>query len=402
MRAGARRLRAAALGLGLALGCGGEAEPPPATPPEVIVVAAERRAIPDRRAYVGTVRAVDAVDVRARVRGFLVEQAFTEGERVARGQVLFRIDPSEYEVRVRQARARLAEARATAARAERDFARSVELRERDVVPESTLDAQRAARDEARAAVEAAEAELAAAELDLSYTVVRSPLDGRVGLAQVDVGNLVGQDGQDTVLTRVTRVDPVHVYFAPAVTHRLGRRYVDAEGAADEAPSLRLPVAIELAGGGAYPHEGVVDFVDPTVDPELGTVQARASVPNPDGTLKPGEFVRVTVVFPDREAVVVPARAIRAEQGETAVLVVGADDEVDFRRIELGIAVDGLREVAAGLEPGERVIVEGQQKARPGARVVARPLDAAAGDAERAAPGAGAPAGGADGAADPER
>jgi membrane fusion protein (multidrug efflux system) len=342
-------------------GCG-RGEAPPTPPPEVVVARARTGSVPDRREYVGQVRAVKEVDVRARVRGYLVDRLFVEGAAVAEGEVLFRIDTSAYDVALAEARGRLGEAQAAAERSERDLARAQELRSQNVVSASVLDARRAERDAAAAEVSSARAAVAAAELDLSWCTVRAPIAGRIGLARVDVGSLVGESGQDTVLARIVQVDPVHVHFSPPELEPLH----GGSGAPDVAVELRL------GDGTPYPERGRVDFVDPTVDPTRGTVTARALVANPAGILRPGQFVRVVAVLPDvPDAVLVPERAVVEEQGGSYVLVVKPDDEVEYRRVRAGASHAGLRRIAEGLAAGERVVVEGVQKARPGTRVAPR-------------------------------
>jgi membrane fusion protein (multidrug efflux system) len=362
------RTLAAAAALLAGLACG--REPPSAPPPpEVVVARARVGTVPDRREFVGQVRAVNEIQVRARVRGYLVERRFVEGAAVAAGDVLFRIDPSAYEVALAEARGRLAEAHAAAERTARDYERAVELRAQNVLSESALDARRAERDAARAEVSSARASVAAAELDLSWCTVHAPIAGRIGLAQVDVGSLVGESGQDTVLARIVQIDPVHVYFSPPELAPLG---------AGAGPPPPIGVELRLGDGTPYPERGQLDFVDPTVDPTRGTVTARALVPNPTGALKPGQFVRVVAVLPDvPNALLVPERAVLEEQGGSYVLVVKPDDLVEYRSVRPGPSHDGLRRVVEGLAEGERVVVDGVQKARPGTRVVPREADAPA-------------------------
>lgn len=367
MTTGPLRTPALLAAAALALAACGSEPPAPPPPPEVVVASARTGALPDRREYVGQVRAVNEVEVRARVRGYLLEQRFREGARVAAGELLFRIDPSAYEVALAEARGRLAQAQAASERSRRDFERARELRTQNVVSDAVLDARRAERDAAAAEVESAQAAVAAAELDLSWCSVDAPIAGRIGLAQVDVGSLVGESGQDTVLARIVEVDPVHVYFSPTELERLG-------GAG--APAL--PVELILGDGTPYPERGAVDYVDPTVDPTRGTVTARALVPNPEGALKPGQFVRVVVAFPDLPAaVLVPERAVLEEQGGSYVLVVGDDARVEYRRVRAGISHQGWRRVVEGLASGERVVVDGVQKARPGSPVAPSELPAEA-------------------------
>jgi RND family efflux transporter MFP subunit len=370
-----RRGRALGVAL-LALACG-RGDPPAPPPPEVIVAAAESGRLPDRREYVGNVRALNEIDVRARVRGYLVERLFTEGQLVAADEILFRIDPKPFEVALSEARGALARTRAAFALAESELARAEELRGQNVVSASALDARREARDAAAADRQSAEASVAAAELDLSYCTVRAPSAGRIGLALVDVGNLVGASGEDTVLAKIVQVDPLYVYFAPTELDRLDVLRGAKEGRIPAQREGNIPIELRLGDGSAYAHPGVVDYVDPTIEPTRGTVAVRALVPNPDGVLKPGEFVRVVAVFPDYpDATLVPERAVLEEQGGSYVLVVGDDSKVAYRRVRAGNVHDGKRRIVEGLAPGERVIVDGVQKARPGTLVQAKAAEAA--------------------------
>ncbi len=201
------------------LACGsGDAGGPPA--PEVVVATARKGSVPDRREYAGNVRAVNAVEVRARVRGYLVEQRFEDGHMVKEGDVLFRIDPSTYQVALSEARGELEQARANAERARREFARAEQLVKDDVASVAVLDSRRAERDAAEARIASEQARVKAADLDLSYTQVLAPIAGRIGRALVDVGNLVGESGQDTVLAQIVQIDPIHVDFAPTERDRL--------------------------------------------------------------------------------------------------------------------------------------------------------------------------------------
>jgi RND family efflux transporter MFP subunit len=357
--------------------CGrGEAPgPPPA--PEVTTAVATIGAVPDRREYVGNVRAVNQVEVRARVRGYLRAKHFDEGQPVAAGAVLFDIDPSTYEVALAAAKGRLAQARAEIVRAEADYKRTKGLFDQGVASASVLDQARADRDVAGASLQSAEAAVDAANLDLSYCTVRAPIAGRIGRALVDVGNLVGESGQDTVLATIVQEDPIHVYFAPTERDRLDVLRGAQQGRIPQQRVGTIPIELLLGDGAPYPQRGVIDYVDPVIEPTRGTMTVRAVVANPNGALKPGEFVRAIAVFPDRsDAVLIPERAVQDEQGGSFVLVVKADDVVESRRVTTGALHDGLREITEGLAAGERVIVDGVLKARPGQKVVPK----AAGDA----------------------
>lgn len=375
-RGGRRKLLAAALVATLAAGCGrGEAPGPP--PPEVVVAEARLGNVPDRREYVGNVRAVEEVEIRARVRGYLVEQAFTEGRLVKAGDVLFRIDPSPYEAALAEAMGRLSQARAAQQLAASEFERARVLRAQNVLSASDFDVRAEQREVADAALESAQAAVKSAELGLSWCTVSAPIAGRIGLALVDVGNLVGASGQDTLLARVVQVDPVHVYFAPTERERLEVLQGAREGRIPAERVGNIPIELRLGDGTPYPHTGVVDFVDPTVEPTRGTMTVRALVPNPEGDLKPGEFVRAVAVFPDlHDAVLVPERAVLVEQGGSYVLVVNAESVAEYRRVQAGATHDGMRRIVEGIAPGERVVVDGVQKARPGTKVVVREAQAA--------------------------
>jgi len=377
----------------LAVGCGrGEPGGPP--PPEVIVATVRTGSLPDHREYVGNVRAMNTVELRARVRGYLTEQRFEEGREVKQGDVLFRIDPSTYQIALADAKGQVARANAAAERARREFARAEQLVRDDVASVAVLDARRAERDAAEAEIASAKARVRAAELSLSYTTVRAPISGQIGRALVDVGNLVGESGQDTVLAQIVQTDPIHVDFAPTERDRLGvLRNVDQ--GRFPVRSEGVPVEIVLGDGTPYPHRGAIDYVDPTIEPTRGTVALRARVANPDARLKPGEFVRVIVIRPDVvNALLVPQRAVQDQQGGNYVFVVKADGTVESRSVEIGASHAGMQQITKGLAAGEQVIVDGVQKARPGQKVAARDIDANPVAAQKDAPPDKRPPGGA--------
>lgn len=372
--AAGRRLRSAVLvAVAFGIACPAAEAPKAPGPTAVKIEIAQVESLVDRREYVGNVRSVDRIEIRARVRGYLVEQLFEDGARVARGARLFRIDPRPFEVAVAEARGELARAEAEADRALKDVERAEALFSSGVVSPGFIDERRAARDATVAAVAAARARAKAAELDLSYTDIRAPIAGRMGRALVDIGNLVGESGQDTILAELVVEDPVRIYFAAPegeAIPRIGPAVTAAmPGAKPLSSAGSIRVEIELTDGSRHPHAGVVDYVDPSVDAERGTLSMRAVVPNPDGALRPGQFVRVFARFPEEErAIVVPQRAVLDEQGGSYVLVVAADDSVERRPVRPGRMVAGRQEILSGLEGGERVIVDGLQGLRPGVKV----------------------------------
>ena len=364
-------------GMNLIPGCRGEEATRSSAPKEVVVVPARVESMADRREYVGNVRAINRVEVRARVRGYLVEQLFEDGARVEEGDLLFRIDPSEFEAALAEAKAELSRAQAAAIRAKRDLERALELFEDDVVSTALIDQRRAERDTSVAAVEAARAAVRSAELDLSYCRIHAPLTGRMGRALVDVGNLVGESGQDTVLAELVQEDPIHVYFAPSESEVRSWPPVVRAGSEETGSGEEIPVRIRLGDGTDHPHAGILDYRDPTVDASRGTITLRARIPNPEGTLQPGQFAHVIAVLPDiPEAILVPQRAVLDEQGGSYVLVVGSDDTATRRPIRLGRTVNGMQQVLHGLAGGERVVVDGVQGIRSGDPVRVRSIETA--------------------------
>ena len=384
-----------------------------ADPPAVKVAPAVQRTIPVYGEYPGTLEAVNSVDIRARVEGFLDKRTFTDGADVKQGDLLFVIDQRPFRAALDQAEAQLArdeanlaQARAQLAQSEANLARAraqlvkdeavlayaqeqVEryrpLAEREFVTREAFDryqtqakeavaavgadhaaikAALAALEAARATIEQAVALVAAdraavtqAQLNLSYTTMSAPVSGRIGKRQVDVGNLVGA-GKDTLLASIVQLDPIYVYFSP------GERDLPTLLAQRGKGSLTVTVA--LAGQAPHPHQGRVDFIDNTVAPSTGTVKVRAVIPNPERLLLPGQFAQVRLLMGSRpDTVLVPEQAIVEQQGGRAVFVVGADKKVELRAVVTGTTHDGLRVIEQGVKPGEEVIIDGLQKVRAG-------------------------------------
>ncbi len=235
-----------------------------------------------------------------------------------------------------------------------------------------IDERRAERDASAAAVEAARAAVRSAELDLSYCQVRAPIAGRLGRALVDIGNLVGESGQDTVLAELVQEDPIHVYFAPSEEEAFAWPRLDPTPSEETDTGNRIEVRLRLGDGKAHPHAGSLDYRAPTVDALRGTISMRALIPNPEGTLRPGQFAHVIAILPEiPEAVLIPQRAVLDEQGGSYVLIVDQDDTAKRRPVRLGRTVDGMQQVADGLSGDERVIVDGLQGVRSGDSVRVR-------------------------------
>ena len=364
-----RNLSRPALALGALLSLVGcrqasqAATPPPA--PTVTVAAVEERKITEWDEYLGRLEAIESVEIRARVSGYIERVVFTAGREVRKGDVLFQIDPRPYQADVARAEAELAQARSVAALATRNLERSKQLAAGDAISREDLDNRAAAAERGAAAVHAAQAAVATARLNLEWTRVRSPIAGRVGRAEVTAGNLI-QAGSATRLTTVVSLDPIYASFDADERSYLKYAARGGTGPRDHRTRILLGTAGE---GSAYPHEGYVDFFDNQLDPRSGTVRARAVFPNKDHLFAPGLFARLKLVGSAAyQATVVSDRAVGTDQDKKFVLVVKPDSTVEYRPVQLGRLVDGYRVVAGGINPGEKVIVSGLQRVRPGMRV----------------------------------
>ena len=337
-----------------------------APPPAVVVAPVTTKAVSSSTEFIGQTGAFHTVDLRARVRGFLTERTFEEGHRVAEGDVLYVIDPSEYDAARDAAEARVKGVEATIAQAEAQLARYEKLATTGTASEASLDEARAAAGRARADLAAAKAELEQASLNLGYTRISSPISGRISRSSVDTGNLVGPDSG--VLATVVATNPVYVTFS--VTERDYLAYLKAYQAGN---TTAYKPQIRLVDGTVFDHDGKIDFFGTEVDAATGTIPFRAVFANPDGVLLPGQFVTVVLVSSEpTQEIVVPQAAIQQNQAGYFVLVVDADSKVEQRSVTLGERQKTEVVVASGLEVGEQIIVEGIQKVRPGATVTAVP------------------------------
>lgn len=354
-------------------GCGQSDEAGQATapPPAVVVAPAVTQEVAGTAEFVGRTEAVGEVDIRARVQGFLIERPFQEGQVVAAGELLFVIDPAEFEALAKADNATLHDAQAAHRVALSEAKRARDLVEKGgnlAITEAEIERREGEVDRAAAAIEAAEAALQQAELNLGYTRIEAPIAGRVGASAYDVGNLIGPDSG--VLANVVSLDPIHVSFP--VSERDYLEYLQAEKRPGIVPRLRL------ADRSMYAHEGALEFVDNRVDPTTGTIRVRAEFPNPDSLLLPGQFVNVVLTAEEPEQrVVVPQAAVQQNQSGPFVLLVNQDNRVEARQIRTGDRVGPDLVVEEGLEPGETVIVQGLQKARAGEEVQPTPIEKSA-------------------------
>lgn len=335
-------------------------------PPSVSVIPVTSRPVTETRDFVGRIVAVDKVDIVARVSGFIEERNFTEGQQVKTGDLLFRIEQATYKAAVDQQRANLAKAKATQTNTALQLARGKELIRNQSIPQSTLD-QRAADDAAaQADVLQAQALLEQAEINLGYTEIRSPIDGKIGLANFTVGNLV--EPTSGRLATIVSQDPIYITFQASERDVLEYKARIAESA-DKNP--HVTIHIKLPSGKIYEHPGITNFLDVQVDPNTDTQIVRAQVPNPDGLLVPGGIVGVIVERgTPQAALLVPQAAVQLDQAGRYVMVVDEAKKVELRRVTTGIEQGPDVVVTQGLKEGELVIVEGVQKVRPGQVVAA--------------------------------
>lgn len=342
-----------------------------APPAQVTVAKPFRQVVTDWDEYVGRFVAVDAIEIRARVSGYLDAIHFQDGQLVKAGDLLFAIDRRPFEATLAQAQATLAQARANLAYAEADLKRGEDLVRGSTITQQTFDQRTQAKRVAEANVAAQEAAVRQASLDLEFTELKAPVSGRIGDRRVSPGNLVtgGTSGTTTLLATITTIDPIRFEFTVDEASYL--RYIRLAGNATSAANrgIDAPVRLKLIDETKFTRAGKLDFVDNTIDRASGTIRGRAEFPNPDGTLTPGMFGRIQVpAGPPNEALLVPDVAIGTEQVRKFVLVVGSDNIARPKYVTLGSLVDGLRVVASGLEADDRVIVNGLMRARPGVKV----------------------------------
>lgn len=326
---------------------------------EVDVAPVVARKVVDWQSYSGRLEAVERVDVRPRVSGTITEVHFKNGAVVRKGEVLFTIDPAPYRAELSRAEAQLAAAEARVRYTKAELERAARLVADSTVTRRTLDEREHNARDAAAAVRAAEADVQVARLNLGYTSVMSPIDGRVSRAEITVGNVVAAGASGLPLTTIVSVSPIYAAFD--VDEQTYLRHI-----ASVKDKAGVPVQLGLANEADYSRAGVIEDVDNRLDPVSGTIRVRASIDNPDGLLVPGLYARVKVGGSDpKPAVMVDERAIGTDQDKKFVLVVGDDNKVAYRAIQLGSRQEGLRIVTEGLQPGERIIVNGVQRARPG-------------------------------------
>jgi RND family efflux transporter MFP subunit len=352
--------------LSSSLGCSNSPVRASTGPPPAMVEVAPviQKDVPVQGEWIGTLEGYVNAQISPQVNGYLIRQDYHEGAFVKKGQVLFEIDPRPFQAVLDQAKAQLAQAEAQMANAETNVKRDIPEAEAHAIPQSQLDTDTQSLRGAKAAVEAAQASVEQAQLNLGYTRVVSLVDGIAGINTVQVGNLVGPS---TVLTAVSQVSPIKVYFPISEQEYLRMADGGSPGSVDFLThASRIPLQLTLADGSAYPHPGRIIFADRQVNTQTGTIQIVGEFPNSRNLLRPGQYARIqTPTGNITGALLVPQAAVNQQQGTYQVTVVGADSRAQLRTVQVGPRVGTLWVITTGLKPGERVVAVGAEKAKEG-------------------------------------
>jgi RND family efflux transporter MFP subunit len=353
-------------------------------PPEITVSQPAVRKTIEWDEYTGRFDAVEVVDVRARVSGYLTEVSFTDGQEVKAGDLLFQIDPRPFERALDQAKAQLDEASVRVSNSSLDVERGRPLLKSEAISRKTFDDRENLVREATAAVKVAEARVKTAELELSFCRITAPISGRISRTLVTRGNFVSGGGNDTgntLLTTIVTQDPIYIYFDVSENNAL--KYQRLARASGMGPSgmVGAAVGVGLPDEQSFPHTGKLDFLENRLDAGTGTLRARAVVPNAEGLFSPGMFARVRLQgSPDYQALLLPDEAIGTDQATRFVYVVGGNDVPERRTVELGPLVEGLRVVRKGIGPDDWVVIRGQQRILPDQKIIPKRTPITASDA----------------------
>lgn len=360
----------------LAVLCGCSEEAPIRSIPEVMVDKVRLVPFQPNASYVGRLQAEDDVSIQAKVSGYLKGRHFIEGETVEKGALLYEIDPAQFEAGLARAKADTAKARAAQQVAERNMKRGQELAPKGAISVSELDKLTGTKLQADADLEAAKAQLKSAEVDLSYTKIHAPISGNIGRSDFSTGDLIGPDSG--ALTSLVSIDPVKAVFQVSESVYLMSEERRRAVREDQNQLPNLSVKLELSNREIYPLAGHLDYIANRIDEATGTIEARASVPNPQGELKPGQYVKVVLELPfEVDTLMLPQSAVQADQQGSFVLTVGPDNKIQRRNVVLDTRVGELVVVKQGVEEGESVVVRGLQQVRPGQVVKVKQLSASA-------------------------
>lgn len=347
------------------------AQQPPLTPVKSIL--AQELEILDWDDYTGRIEAVETVDIKARVSGYLEKVLFKDGDRVKKGDLLFLIDARTYAADLKRAESELARTKSRLELAQNDFKRAERLRLSKAISDEEYDLRSKTVVENTATMHGAEAAVQTARLNYEFTQIRAPIDGRIGRELVTPGNLIS--GDQTTLTTIVSIDPVYVYIDTDERAVLKYRRLAASGQRANETEGRIPAQLRLIDESGYPHEGYIDYVDPRMDPSTGTLRVRALINNPDQILSPGLFAHIRIHgSAPHPVVLIPERAIGTDQDQKFVWVIREDHAVEYRKVSLGRLSGSFRVINDGLHSGEEIVVDGLPKIRPGAHVQAERLD----------------------------
>ncbi|MCI0462321.1 MAG: efflux RND transporter periplasmic adaptor subunit [Gemmataceae bacterium] len=364
---------------GMFSGCGPATPPVAQTPPPPVTVSQPlAREVTDYEDFTGRTEAVESVEVRARVWGYLAKINFKDGTEVKKDDVLFEIDPRPYQADLDQAAARVHVAEAQVKFAEAEYKRNIKLRSSGAVSAEDVEKSLAQRDSAKASLASGQADVAQKKLDLDFTKVIAPISGRASRTQITEGNLIqaGATGS-TLLTTLVSMDPMYAYFDvdERTVLRIQKLIREGKLPSTQVKDAKVPVLLGLANEEGHPHQGIIDFVDNKVDPSTGTIRVRGVFDNKERILTAGLFVRIRLPIGNpHQALLVTERALGTDQGQKFLYTINDKNEVVFRPVNLGALHDGLRVIAEGLKQGERVIVNGLQRVRPGATVDPKVVD----------------------------
>ena len=343
-----------------------------ATPnaPEVTVAQVIEKPVKDWDEFTGRLQAVETVEIRPRVSGYIDKVAFTEGSQVKSGDLLFVIDPRPYQAEYDRAAADVKRFKTALELARIELGRVQRLRDSGAVSEEELDERKSSVAQGEANVAGSQATLETASLNLNFTRVTSPIAGRVSRAEVTRGNLVtGGSNGGTLLTSVVSMDPIYLYFDDDEQAYLRYTKMARSGELPSSRDTHNPVQVGLADEEGFPHQGTVDFVDNQLNPQTGTIRARAVLQNKDGQFTPGMFARVQLLGSgEYKAILIEDRAVNTDQNQKYVLLLGANNQIEYRKVKLGRVINGLRVVLEGLKPGDVIVVNGAQRVHPGITV----------------------------------
>jgi len=352
------------------LGLGGQAQAQTPTP-AIPVVLPKVQAVSDTLEVTGNAAAVNQVKLLARVVGFLEKIHFEDGAMVRKGDLLFTIQQDQYKAQLKQAEAQLQLQQSALAYAKTEFGRYTALLKRDAATQVDVDHWNFERQSAEANILAAQAQVAIAHLNLDYTEVKAPFDGQMGKHLIDVGNVVGGNGQEAALAEIVQLDPIYVVANVSTQQALQVRANLDQRRLTLAELHQIPVDVQIPGDTGFPHRGTIEYVAPAIDPATGTLLVRAILANPNRTLLPGMFANLRLPMGKvvKSALLVPDRALQEDQGGRYLLVVNQNDVIEQRYVQLGELVGGLRVITSGLNKDDRVVVGELWRATAGTKVV---------------------------------